>query len=359
MSRRGWFRASGVRRLAVFTAMCLAPAVALAQDAVLGGGEVVATVGDRAILLRDVEREWQKQNPQVYARLRQQIYDGRKRAVDALITAAVLEQEAARTHASVQQLNDALARSAAPSDAEIQQTYEQSPAASQGISLEQARPSIAAYLTQRKLVNARTQFLDRARRDGTVLITSKLDLVRETIPVEASDPTIGPAAAPVQIVEYSDFECPFCLRAAPALKRLAEQYGDRVRLAWKNFPLSGHQSAQPAAEASACAADQGQFWAYHDILFKNQQALLPSDLKRYAVTLGLDVNAFNACLDSGRHRDHVKAQADEAKGRGVSATPTVFINGRMVQGFNPGEYDRIVTEELERTAAPAARTPQP
>src|SRR5205085_237818 len=122
---------------------------------------------------------------------------------------------------------------------------------------------------------------------------------------------------------------------------------DQVRLVWKDYPLPGHPDARPAAEAARCISDPAKFWTYHDRLFGNQQALSKSKLKDAAKQIGSDPATFNACFDKGTYRDQVQANIDEGNRYGVSATPTVFINGRMVVGAVPYEsYEAIVREEL-------------
>jgi len=138
----------------------------------------------------------------------------------------------------------------------------------------------------------------------------------------------------------------------PVLKRLLAEHKDDVRLVWKDFPLEGHPDARPAAEAARCAADQGKFWEYHDKLFTNQQALGRSRLKDYARQLKLEASAFASCVDTAAHRGDVERALSEAANLGVLATPTVFINGRLVVGAVPYEtYERIVREELSRPTA--------
>jgi protein-disulfide isomerase len=137
----------------------------------------------------------------------------------------------------------------------------------------------------------------------------------------------------------------------PVLKRLLAEHRTDVRLVWKDFPLDGHPDARPAAEAARCAADQGKFWEYHDKLFANQQSLGRNRLKEYAKQVKVDSAAFATCLDKAAHRHDVEQALSEAASHGVAATPTVFINGRLVVGAVPYEtYEAIVREELARPA---------
>lgn len=148
-------------------------------------------------------------------------------------------------------------------------------------------------------------------------------------------------SGPIEIVEYSDFQCPACGSEFPHLKEFIDQYGDQAQLTYKHFPLTSiHVFAFKAAEASECAADQDMFWEYHDTLFENQGALADPDLKLYAEQLGLNTELFNACLDSGVMASRVTADFDEGVGRGVGSTPTLFIDG--VQHAGVRTVDQLV-----------------
>ncbi|MEW6329226.1 MAG: DsbA family protein [Candidatus Micrarchaeota archaeon] len=161
----------------------------------------------------------------------------------------------------------------------------------------------------------------------------------------------GDASAQITIVEYSDFQCPFCGRSVPTVEKILEDYDGKVKLYFKHFPLGFHQYAQKAAEASECAGDQGKFWEYHDKLFANQQALTTTDLKKYATDLGLDAAKFNTCLDTGAKASVVQADFAEGSANGVGGTPTFFINGKEVVGAQPYDAFKTVIDGELGTAA--------
>lgn len=161
------------------------------------------------------------------------------------------------------------------------------------------------------------------------------------------EPTTTTGDGVVTIVEYSDFECPFCARALPTLEQVKNTYGDMVVIEYKHFPLSFHPNAQKAAEASECARDQGEFWPYHDILFANQDALTVPDLKGYAADLGLDTNTFNSCLDSGEKAGIVAADMAEGRAFGVTGTPAFNIGGELLVGAQPfSAFKEIIDRKL-------------
>jgi protein-disulfide isomerase len=175
---------------------------------------------------------------------------------------------------------------------------------------------------------------------------------RFKVPVGATEPIKGPDDALVTIVEFSDFQCPFCSRVEPTLTDLMKQYPGKLRISWRNNPLPFHDHAMPAAEAAMAAFSQGgsaKFWAMHDKMFANQQALTRPDLEKYAQELGLDVNKFKAALDT--HPDQAKIKADSELGGklGAGGTPAFFINGRFLSGAQPiDRFKEIIDDELKR-----------
>lgn len=174
-------------------------------------------------------------------------------------------------------------------------------------------------------------------------------------PTVGEAPTLGPEDAPVTIIEWSDFECPYCARGAERLREIRERYGDRVRIAYKHRPLPNHRNAQLAAEASLAAHAQGQFWRFHDLLFSHQQELSRPLMERFAEQLGLDLVAFRKALDEGTYAERVRRDASEGVSHGARSTPTFFINGRLIRGALPLEaFVQVIDEELARAAAEQA-----
>lgn len=162
--------------------------------------------------------------------------------------------------------------------------------------------------------------------------------------------TRGPAAAPVTIFEWSDYECPYCKQARDVLARLQGDFPDTVRLVFKDFPLRSHPGALPAAIAARCAGVQGRYWEYHDLLFVAQPDFSRDHLIGYARRLRLDVEPFTECLDAPRFRDAVLADLREGREAGVRATPTFFINRRKIEGALPIEEFRAAIKQALREA---------
>jgi protein-disulfide isomerase len=156
----------------------------------------------------------------------------------------------------------------------------------------------------------------------------------------------GPSDAPVTIVEFSDYECPFCKRAEASVKKVIETYGDHVRLSYRDYPLDFHANARPAALAAHCANAQGKFWEYHDKLMASDS--LSSDaLQRMADEVGLDRDKFDPCVANKEHASAIDADVAAGEKAGVNGTPAFFINGRMLDGAQPFEaFQEVIEEEL-------------
>ena len=171
-------------------------------------------------------------------------------------------------------------------------------------------------------------------------------------------PSKGPETAPVTIAEFSEFQCPFCLKVDPTIRRIADVYKDQVRIVWKHLPLSIHQHAVDAAVAAEAARNQNKFWEYHDKLFANQDKLEVESLKRYAKELQLDMARFEADRLNPENRKRVEADVAEARELGVSSTPSFFINGRYIRGAQSFDVlAKLIDEELNRLKVPIPRKP--
>ncbi len=161
------------------------------------------------------------------------------------------------------------------------------------------------------------------------------------------DPSVGPANARVTVVEFSDFECPFCKQAFPIVRELMASYGDRVRFIYRDFPVSEvHTQAQKAAEAGACAHAQGKFWQLHDKIFQNAPRMSVPNLKQYAKEAGLNTTQFDACLDSDTFANEVIEDHADGVALGVRGTPTWFFNGRKVEGVIPRDIFVQILDQL-------------
>jgi protein-disulfide isomerase len=233
------------------------------------------------------------------------------------------------------------------SDADAEAFYEKNKAQMPQRPKDTLIPQIKQYLQQNSQQEAREKYFT------TLEAKYKVDYLYEPIRIEVASngfPAKGPAAAPVTIVEFSDFQCPFCGRVTPTLDQVMTKYGDKVRLVFRQFPLPMHPNAAKAAEASLCANEQGKFWAMHDAMFKDQNGLAVDALKTKAATIaGLDTASFNACLDSGKETAAVQVDMKAGSKAGVNGTPAMFVDGRFINGaVSADDLSKVIDEELKR-----------
>ncbi len=214
---------------------------------------------------------------------------------------------------------------------------------------EKLKERIQDYLKEQKRQDLMMEYVSRLTKSSPVEVY--FEKPRMQINVELGEaPVTGSESAPVTIVEFSDFECPFCSRAANTVTELKKKYGNKVRIAFKHFPLPMHRNARPASEASMCVNEQSsdKFWKFHDLAFKNQSSLQPADLEKYAKDAGADLAKFKACMESKKYAALVQADMDAGQKLGVRSTPTFFVNGQLVQGALPIEtFSEMIDEEIE------------
>jgi protein-disulfide isomerase len=337
-------------RIALLIALALTPLVSspvLAQrkESKPSPSDVVATIGDKEITDAQLE-ELAKER---LARLRSEEYNIKRQVLDDYITRTLLEKEAKARGITIEELErrEIDAKLLPVTADQKRAVYESSPQQFQGKSEAEAFAQIEANLKRIRVGEARRKLLADLKAKTPVSV--KLQPPRVDVAV-GDDPASGPTDAPVTIVEFSDFQCPACGRAFPTVKRLMDQYKGKLRVVFRDFPLPMHPQAPKAAEAAACANEQGKFWEMHDRLFSNQQALQVADLKRHAKEIGLETSKFDACLDSGKHAAAWRADMEAGRKLGVGSTPTFFINGRMITGAAPYQaFAEIVDQELARS----------
>jgi predicted DsbA family dithiol-disulfide isomerase len=323
--------------------------VCLAQS----GSKPLATVDGQPITQAEVDQaaSMDLENAEVrraqaeadYARAK---YTAVEKALDDLVTDKLLDAEATKRGVSKTEIvaEEVDRKAVAPTDAEIVSFYETNKSRING-ELENLKPQIHDYLVDQKKDELFSGLIARLRKEHKV--ESFLEPRRVDVQT-AGFPTLGPADAPVTIVEFSDFECPFCGNLYPTMKLVESNYAGKIRVVFRQFPLTNiHPHAQKAAEASLCANDQNRFWEYHDEMFQDQRNLTVDALKQKAAKLNLNQEAFATCLDSGKHVDTVKKDVSEGARLGISGTPSTFINGRFLDGARPyADIAKIVEEEL-------------
>jgi protein-disulfide isomerase len=310
-----------------------------------GGSLVLATVGDAELTEADVESA----RPADFLRLKQQAHDLTSQALESAILNELVRLEAeARDMEPADLLAEEVdGRIDDPSDEEISAFYQERGLQGQG-SLELLAPQISAYLRDQSRNARHAAFL--AILEARYPVERRLDPLRIAVASEGF-PSKGPKGAPVTLVEFSDFQCPYCRVLQSALDQVEETYGDQVRFVFRQFPLTSiHPQANDAAEASLCANAQGMFWEMHDALFANQRALQVDQLKATAREIGLDGAEFDECMDFDRYAFEVFADSEAGSIAGVQGTPMIFINGRALSGAKPfEEISAIIDDELRRS----------
>jgi len=303
--------------------------------------QVVATVGNHNITEKELDA---KIKPQL-ASIESQIYDVKVQALNAMADEYLIEQAAKKENLSTadylkkslpqHKLTETDAKMYYDQHKEVQARYPK---------FDQIKDRLVEALQSQRDEAERQALIEKLRTAQPLIVM----LTAPRIPVKsAGHPELGSKNAPITIVEFSDFQCPFCGRAEPTLKQVRDKYGDKVRLIYMDFPLGIHDHAIDAASAGRCAGEQGKFWQFHDAMFADQSKLKPDDLKADAKKLGLDTAKFDDCFDKGKYKAEIEADMQQGHDLGVDGTPAFYINGRPLQGAQPFErFQNTIDEEL-------------
>jgi protein-disulfide isomerase len=330
-----------MQRTCRFRIATLAGLLVVLLGAALAGAQtlpdVVATIQDQSITAEELTASIRGE----LLKLDMQRYHVLKNGLDNLIGQRLTALEAKKRDMSIEQLRqeEITAKISQATAADVKKFYEDNKSRIKQ-PFDSIKDRIEKYLNQRSQQQRERAFLRELRQRYNVAIAlepPKVDVSTD------DDPVRGPKDAAVTIIEFSDFECPYCRRVQPTLKRLLKDYEGQVRLVYRDFPLNIHKHAQKAAEAAQCAGEQDHFWPYHDKLFE-QTALSPSDLKKYAGELGLDMDKFTACLDSGKYTQEVAHDMKDGQAAGVNSTPSFFVNGQPLSGAVPYEHFQELVE---------------
>ncbi len=274
-----------------------------------------------------------------------ELFTLRSESLDRMLDERVLDAEAKKQNLTPEALLDKEAKAGAPvSDEEVNAFYEQNKGRMGNATLEQIAPRIRSFLQERQAGTAREAYI-ASLRDKAGVVT-KMEAPRVKVSTEGM--SRGPEDAPITIVEFSDYQCPFCKRAEPVVEEVLKRYPDQVRFVYRHFPLDQiHPRARPAAEASMCASEQGKFWEYHEAVFSGQ-GLEEADLFAYGEATGLDKEKFKSCMEERRFKDAVDADYQAGREAGVSGTPAFFINGIMLSGAQPvDKFSAVIDQELK------------
>lgn len=280
--------------------------------------------------------------------LEEELYRTKEQAIREFVEQRLLDDEARKANMPLEQLLD---KQAGGAPTEVNDKDIETFLASKGLSLKDPRikkADVKEYLKYRQKFEKRQAYVEKLREGAKLKIVLKEpEAPKLTVSTEGY-PSWGNAKAPVTVVEFSDFQCPFCSRAVPIIDQIKKEFGpDKVRIVFRDMPLPNHNRALPASLAARCANDQGKFWEMHNTLFENQQKLEDKDLKDYAKTVGLDVPKFNECFDGKKYVADLEKSRAEAEKVGIAATPSFLINGVLIQGAQPFEKFK---EKIDRAS---------
>lgn len=312
--------------------------------------EPVARIGKESISADELDKAVASDLKQLENQYQQQVYQAKRQALEGIIQKRLFEAKAkAAGLAGPEELiqKEVTSKIADPADEEVQMVYERAKAAGQQLPpMDQIKPDIIRFIKQQKAQGQLMAYYEDLKKEMNVEVLLAPYLPPK-VAVEAKGPARGPKEAPVTIVEFSDFQCPYCVKAEKTVTELLAAYPAKIRLVYRDFPLPIHPLAPKAAEASQCANDQGKYWEMHDKLFAVEGKLEVPDLKKYARDLSLDGDKFDKCLDSGEKAKSVGESHKAGEDVGVSGTPAFFVNGRLLSGAQPiEEFKKLVDAEL-------------
>lgn len=293
------------------------------------GARVFATVNGENITSAKIEDDLRA----FIFNVQEEIFKLRKSALDVRINDILLEQESQNRKVTTRALLDAevAGKVKKVTEADARDFYDKNKDKIQG-DFQQLKDKIINYLGQLEEQKAESTFADQLRKSAKIQTYLK-EPEAPVLSIATDDrPARGKEGAPVTIIEFTDYQCPSCGALHPIVEQLTGEYGDKLRLVIRDFPLDRHENAFKAAEAAEAAREQGKYWEYIDILFHNQNALGVDKLKEYATQLGLDRTKFDRGLDSGKFAEQVKRDLNDGNRLGIDSTPTVFINGRKFTG---------------------------
>jgi len=316
-----------------------------------GDSSKVATIGTHAITRAELEEYIRPK----LLEIENERYDALSEGLDEMIATEVMRLEARERNTNVDALgkDEIDSKVKEPSDAEVQKLYDENKDELKGQTFDKVKPQLVEYLKQQGREARRAQYVEELKKKYKTTVSLRPPVVQ--VETAGRPERGGGAKAPVTIIEFSDYQCPFCKRAEDVVNQVMKTYGDKVRLVYRDYPLPMHSQARPAAEAAACANAQGKYWDYHAKLFANQSALGEDKLKQYAKDVGLDGAKFDQCLAEKPGKAAIDKDVEDGGKVGVNGTPAFFINGRMLTGAQPFEkFKQVIDEELSAKTASAS-----
>jgi protein-disulfide isomerase len=310
--------------------------------------DTIATVGSRTITRGELETSVRSK----LIEIDNQRYEALKDGLDEMIAEELVKQEAKDRNLSVDALEKAEVEDKvkAPTDEEVQKVFDDNKAQLQGKSLDEVKPQIVQYIDGQRKQERLATFIEELKKKHKTTVALKAPIIE--VATAGRPERGGGVKAPITIIEFSDYQCPFCKRAEDSVNKVMHIYGHKIRLVYRNSPLPMHPMARPAAEAAACANAQDKFWQYHAKLFDNQAGLSNDKFKQIAKDVGLDSAKFDECVAKKPYGDKIDQDTADGNKVGVSGTPAFFINGRMLSGAQPFEkFKEVIDAELAAKAS--------
>jgi protein-disulfide isomerase len=320
-------------RFILMTIVALATAAGMARAA----DDVAATVGSTTISKADLEKHVKPR----LIEIDNERFEALKEGLDDMVADELFKQEAKARSISPEQLEatEITAKAGEPTDAEIQQVYDANKAQLQGQTLDAVKPRIVEFLKEQKAAARKEAFINELKSKYKTVVNLKAPVVEVST---GGRPEKGPKNAPITMIVFSDYECPFCRRAETTVEQVLKTYEGKIKYVFRDYPLPFHSKAKPAAVAANCAIPQGKFFEYNQKLFVTD--LSPENYKKIAGDLGMDQKKFDECVAKNDEKSIEQDLADGAA-VGVNGTPAFFINGRMLSGAQPFEAFKVIIDE--------------
>lgn len=305
-------------------------------------GEVLAEVGDLKITRAQIDEITKNR----MMKIKSQVYSLEKSAIDEMIDNHLLEQKAKEESTTVQELVSKIRSEVKdPTESQLRTIYQLQKRRFGNKTFDEIKVQLASQVKRQEQEIALSTYLDKLREDVDV----KINIERPRAEVSADDdPYKGPKDAPITLIEFSEFQCPYCKRARPVISQILKEYDGKVRYVFRDFPLGFHNQAKGAANAANCANDQGKYWAFNEQLWATQGSHSPEQLDKIAEDLDLKMDEFKKCVDSKKYYSEIAKDQKEGSDAGVGGTPAYFINGIFLSGAQPFEsFKEVIDSELK------------
>lgn len=343
-----------ISKIILKTLVSTAIVCSLGQHSFASSPDSIATIEGKAVSEADIKKYIEKN----MRNIEQDIYEIKRQGLENYIDVTLLEKEAAARKISVAQLlaNEVNSKASTITDEEITAFYEKHKSyfrkkESKQIefeTLETVKPVIKEQLLNIKKREKRSELLESLRTKYKVVVS--LNPPRWQVKVAANDPKIGKAGAPIELIEFSSYQCGYCGKARPTIQKVLDTYKDKIHYVFRDYPLGFQPQAKPAAHAAQCAGEQGKYFEYASTIWANQSKLREADaFKNFAETIKLDIAKFEQCMKDGKFYKDIDQDQAEGSEVGVSGTPAFFINGMFLSGAQPYEkFKQLIDDELKR-----------